>query len=79
VLPPHAPERRVSHQFSLAQSNAFRIAIDMVVALLGSESKISRTEISRVALRMANQGDFSAAVIAKMTLAELDERERRTG
>jgi hypothetical protein len=67
---------RVSQQFGLAQSNALRIAIDMVVLTLGDRTKLSRTEIARIALSTANEGDFSAATIAKMALRKIDDLGR---
>jgi hypothetical protein len=73
------PEHRMSQQFSQAQSNALRTAIDMVIATLSADGETKRAEIGRIALSIASRGDFSAAAIAKMTLAELDERERKTG
>jgi hypothetical protein len=65
------------NEFDFEQSNAMRIAIDMVVTTLGNNSDKSRTEIARIVLSIANQGDFSAAAIAKMTLDRLDDQERK--
>jgi hypothetical protein len=66
------------NEFNFEQSNTMRIAIDMVVATLGHDSEKSRIEIARIVLSIANQGDFSAGALAKMTLDKLDDQERKT-
>jgi hypothetical protein len=66
------------NEFDFEQSNAMRIAIDMVVITLGNNSEKNRTDIARIVLSVANQGDFSAAAIAKMTLDRLDDQARKT-
>jgi hypothetical protein len=55
-----------------------RSAIDMVVAVLGYHSEKSRTDIARIVLSVANQGDFSASVLAKMTIDKFDDQNRGT-
>jgi hypothetical protein len=66
------------NEFDFEQSSAMRIAIDMVVITLGNNSEKNRTDIARIVLSVANQGDFSAAAIAKMTLDRLDDQARKT-
>jgi hypothetical protein len=66
------------NEFDFEQSNAMRIAIDMVVTTLGNNSDKSRTEIARIVLGVASQGDFSAGALATMTLDKWDDLERRT-
>jgi hypothetical protein len=66
------------HEFDFEQSNAMRIAIDMVVTTLGNNSEKNRTDIARIVLSIASEGDFSAGALARMTLDKLDDQERKT-
>jgi hypothetical protein len=65
------------NEFDFEQCDAMRIAIDMVMTALAHDGEKSRTENARIVLSIANQGDFSAAAIAKMTLDRLDDQERK--
>jgi hypothetical protein len=67
------------HEYSFEQSDAMRGAIDIVLATLSDDSAGTRTEIARLVLGIANEGDYSASALAKMAIDRMEYLERKTG
>jgi hypothetical protein len=67
------------NEFGPEQASAMRIAVDTALTWLGGGNSESwRTEIARIVLSIAREGDYSAAELAELTIEKIAERERKT-